>query len=178
VKRPIRSKLGRERHGIKLFRIITGGQTGADRGGLLAGRELGIQTGGRAPKGWWTENGSEEETLRGFGLIECSEPGYDARTRKNVLDADGTLLLGSRDGGGSALTANVATEAKKPFFHVPYPGLENAEGIDEASARFRAWLTRHGIRTLNVAGNRESQNPGLQEFTRRFLISALRSGSL
>ena len=58
---------------------------------------------------------------------------------------------------------------------VPFPNSMVAEGIDKLSAEFRGWLTNHKIRILNVAGNRESQNPGLQEFTRTFLISALRS---
>ena len=158
-----------------MLRIISGGQTGADQGGLLAARALRLPSGGTAPTGWMTETGSEEPLLKGFGLIECPEPGYDARTRQNVLDADGTLLLGSYAAGGSALTVQIATDAGKPFFHVPFPTSMDAEGIDRVSADFRGWLTNHKIRTLNVAGNRESQNPGLQEFTRTFLISALRS---
>ena len=157
-----------------MLRIISGGQTGADQGGLLAARALRLPSGGTAPTGWITETGSEELLLKGFGLIECPEPGYDARTRQNVLDADGTLLLGSYAGGGSALTVQIATDAVKPFFHVPFPTSIDAEGIDKVSAEFRTWLTNHKIRILNVAGNRESQNPGLQEFTRTFLISALR----
>ncbi|HME98544.1 MAG TPA: putative molybdenum carrier protein, partial [Terriglobia bacterium] len=57
-------------------KIISGGQTGADMGGLLAARELGIETGGMAPKGWLTENGPEEVLLRSFGLSECEEEGF------------------------------------------------------------------------------------------------------
>ena len=100
-----------------MLRIISGGQTGADQGGLLAARELSIPSGGTAPKEWWTETGSDEQLLRSFGLVECSEPGYEARTRKNVLDSDGTLLVGSYATGGSAMTAKIANEAGKPFFH-------------------------------------------------------------
>ena len=74
------------------IRIISGGQTGADQGALLAARALSLPSGGTAPTGWLTETGSEESLLKGFGLIECPEPGYDARTRQNVLDADGTVL--------------------------------------------------------------------------------------
>jgi Circularly permutated YpsA SLOG family len=162
--------------GVAVLRIISGGQTGADQGGLMAARELGIRSGGTAPKDWWTETGSAEQLLRSFGLIECSEPGYDARTRANVLDSDGTLLLGSYATGGSAMTAKVATEARKAFFHVPFPRDKDDKGLEIAAAELRAWLKRFQIRVLNVAGNRESQNPGLQEFTRRFLVSALHEG--
>ena len=156
-----------------LARIISGGQTGADQGGLLAGRELGIPTGGTAPKDWRTETGPEEALLRSFGLVECAEPGYDARTRQNVVDADGTLLLGNYATGGSALTMQVVRELGKPVFHVPFP-VQGATA-DSLIAEFREWLDLHRIRILNVAGNRESQNPGLQEHTRRFMISALGS---
>lgn len=161
------------RQSLVAFRIISGGQTGADQGGLLAARTLHIPTRGTAPQGWITEVGPQEQLLRGFGLVECSEPGYDSRTRWNVLAADGTLLLGSYTSGGSALTAKIATDAKKPFFHVPFP--TDPETLDDISAAFLRWLSEFKIHTLNVAGNRESQNPGLQEFTRNFLISALRT---
>jgi len=161
-----------------MLRVISGGQTGADQGGLLAARDLGIPSGGTAPKEWWTEMGSDEQLLRSFGLVECSEAGYDARTRKNVLDSDGTLLLGSYASGGSAMTARIASEAGRPFFHVPFPRATDEESLERTSAEFREWLKHFRIHVLNVAGNRESQNPGLQEFTRRFLVSALRKGSL
>lgn len=154
-------------------RIISGGQTGADQGGLLAARDLGISTGGTAPQHWLTETGSAEQLLRSFGLIECAEPGYDARTRKNVLDADGTVLFGSYTTGGSAVTAEVAEQSDKPFFNVPFPIAKNETALEKLPAEFREWLRHFHIRVLNVAGNRESQNPGVQEFTRRFLTSSL-----
>ena len=165
-----------EMRDLVLDRIISGGQTGADQGGLLAGQKLGIRTGGTAPKGWWTETGADESRLRGFGLVECSEPGYDVRTRQNVLDADGTLLLGNYSAGGSALTMKIIRELGKPVFHIPFPAPGATPEL--LVAEFREWLTRHKIRILNVAGNRESQNPGLQEHTKQFLISAIGTSRL
>src|SRR4030095_556414 len=106
---------------MALIRIISGGQSGADQGGLRAARDLGIPTGGTAPRGWHTETGSQESLLKSFGLVESREPGYPARTRQNVQDADGTLLVGQCRSGGSALTANVAREAGKPLFHLALP---------------------------------------------------------
>ena len=153
-------------------RIISGGQTGADQGGLLAAREMGISTGGTAPQGWLTEAGPQEELLRRFGLVEGEQPGYDTRTRANVLEADGTVIFGSYATGGSALTARLARNAGKPFFDVAFPKPKGKQDADEV-AEFREWLAENEIRTLNVAGNRESQNPGLQEFVRKFLIGAL-----
>src|SRR5262245_8934917 len=120
-----------------LIRIISGGQSGADHGGLLAARELGIPTGGTAPRGWQTETGPQESLLKSFGLVESREPGYPARTRQNVQDADGTLLVGEYRSGGSALTANVAREAGKPLFHVARTSglVPDAERIKE----FQHW---------------------------------------
>src|SRR5687768_8696791 len=90
--------------------VISGGQTGADQGALSAAKELGIATAGTAPQGWITEQGPQEQLLRAFGLKECEEPGYPARTRRNVVDADGTLLVGPYADGGSELTVAITQE--------------------------------------------------------------------
>src|SRR2546422_5370938 len=81
---------------LLLRKIISGGQTGADMGALVSARELRIESGGVAPKGWLTEIGPQEALLRSFGLLECEEDGYPARTRRNVIDSDGTLVIGPR----------------------------------------------------------------------------------
>jgi len=149
-----------------LRKIISGGQTGADTGALQAARDLGIESGGVAPKGWLTEDGPQEALLSGFGLTECEEDGYPARTRHNVIDSDGTLLIGPYRTGGTRLTCEIATQLKKPLFLVSYPDSPNA-------GDFRNWLERHAIHVLNVAGNREIQSPGIAKFTRSFLVLAL-----
>ena len=151
-------------------KIISGGQTGADMGGLRAARELGIPTGGVAPKGWLTENGPQEELLRNFGLTECEEEGFPARTRRNVRDATGTLLVGEHRTGGSRLTRECAVELKKPLFLLNFP--TGFRRIPE----FQDWLRRYQVHVLNVAGNRESQSPGIAKFTHDFLRRALRLG--
>lgn len=149
-------------------KIISGGQTGADTGGLLAARDLRIASGGTAPRGWLTENGSSESQLREFGLSECADDGFPARTRQNVADSDGTLLVGRYRTGGSRLTYDLARQLGKPLFHAPFP--ERRDRTEE----FRRWLKEHDIVVLNVAGNRESQSSGIAEFTRNFLLRALR----
>jgi hypothetical protein len=148
-------------------KIISGGQTGADSGGLLAARELGIESGGTAPHGWFTEDGPREAQLRDFGLLECPEDGFPARTRRNVADSNGTLLVGKYGSGGSRLTYDVARELSKPLFHISYPERR------DRSWEFRHWLEENKVVVLNVAGNRESQSPGIAEFTRDFLVRAL-----
>src|SRR5262249_48584980 len=114
----------------------------------------------------------QEAKLRSFGLVECKEDGYPARTLQNVIHSDGTLLIGDRI-GGTLLTHKIATELKKPIFRVD---LLEASGAKVDSARvheFRSWLSTNQIKVLNVAGNRESEAPGIAEFTRSFLLNAL-----
>lgn len=143
-------------------KIISGGQTGADKGGLLAGDLLGIETGGTAPPGFRTENGPDF-TLKSFGLVE-GEPDpktYPKRTRKNVEDSDGTLLMGNVNSPGSKLTINCCNDLDKPRIINPTPyGL-------------KWWIDKHEIEILNVAGNRESRNPGIQKETFTLLYSVL-----
>jgi hypothetical protein len=77
-------------------RVISGGQTGVDQAALRAARACGIATGGWAPLGWLTEGPLDEEGhpfpktvaspwLAEWGLVECDEPGFRARTVANVL---------------------------------------------------------------------------------------------
>ena len=160
--------------GYTLTKIICGGQTGADTGALLAARQLDIETGGFAPRGWLTENGPQEENLRRFGLIECDEPGYPPRTRANVLHSDGTLLVGNDQIGGTRLTDEIATELRKPLFRISFEVADESNTGIASLEEFRSWLDRHRIEILNVAGNRESEKPGIAEFTRAFLINAMR----
>ncbi|KAL6067628.1 Molybdenum carrier, variant 4 [Balamuthia mandrillaris] len=66
----------------KVVKIISGGQTGADRAGLEAGRLLGIATGGTAPSNFLTERGPDQTLKRLFGLTADGDLSYAARTRK------------------------------------------------------------------------------------------------
>jgi hypothetical protein len=79
-----------------LRHVISGGQTRADQAALLAARRYGIETGGWAPLGWMTEDGPAP-WLADFGLVECPEPGYPARTTADVRDSDGLLWFGATD---------------------------------------------------------------------------------
>lgn len=151
-------------------RIISGGQTGADQGGLLAARDLGIPTGGYAPRGWLTESGPAADLLKPFGLEEATSPRYPHRTAKNVFASDATVLFGNSNSTGTRLTWRLCRERKHPVYVVSNPaGMRDADIVG-----FRAWLSSNRVRTLNVAGNRESRNPSIGEAVRRFLCHALR----
>lgn len=145
---------------MSIERIISGGQTGADRAGLEAGKILGLATGGTVPKGCRTHDGADPSLLT-FGCVEDASSAYPPRTRANVRDSDGTVLFGNLYSPGTLMTKRLCNELGRPFIENPT--------IDE----FRAWVEAKGIRTLNVAGNRERTNPGITRRVIEFLVEAL-----
>lgn|SRR3990167_1031903 len=145
-----------------LQEIRSGGQTGADEGGLRAGLALGLRTGGWIPKGRRTENGAMSDAdFKMFGLEEHAFEGYPPRTEDNVLETDGTVLFGDMNSPGSRLTVKYCRMNGAPYICNPLQ--------DE----FVAWLDKYAIRILNVAGNRESKSPGIMIRTKDFLVSAI-----
>lgn len=152
-------------------RIVSGGQTGADMGGLAAGVTLGLETGGWAPKGWKTERGSEKNLLRSLGLREFPKWGYPPRTRANVRDSDGTVIFGNPSSRGCSLTARTARQMGRPLFFVTFTF--SGSDLSRYTETFRHWLANNWVKTLNVAGNRESSLPGISQMTNDFLVEAL-----
>lgn len=144
--------------------VISGGQTGADQGGLRAAHALGIPTGGWAPKGYRTEQGPQPKLGSVFGLEEHpTEDDYEPRTYLNVQTADATVIFGRRS-RGSNLTERICKKTGKPFLWVQ-DTTKTSERI-----RFRLWLGRHLPECLNVAGNRESVSPGIGAEVEAFLL--------
>lgn len=143
-------------------KIVSGAQTGADRGALEAAKACGVETGGWAPKGWWTEAG-QDPGLAVFGLRQCKTPGYLARTEANIQDSDGTLIIaGNGASTGTAATIRECRRLGKPILINP-----------RSSAEVLRWARENEIRTLNVAGNRESVCPGIQKRAFDLLVEVL-----
>jgi hypothetical protein len=145
-----------------LKKIVSGGQTGADRGGLQAGKKLGLETGGTAPRGFRTENGPDP-SLADFGLVEQRSAHFGPRTVRNVEDSDGTVWFGLTDTRGALLTLKTAMRLDRPLLLNPRPGA------------LREWIEKNRIAVLNVAGNRESLHPGLCRQVEEFLVCELRT---
>ena len=151
---------------MKVKRIISGGQTGADRGGLDAAIDLGIPHGGWCPKGRRAEDGAIHPKYR---LEETESPDYPVRTEQNVLASHGTVVFTFGPAkAGSALTIRLARKHRKPVVHID---LEK-ESPDEASTRLRKWIAEHGVAILNVAGSRESNAAGMEKLVHRIVASA------
>lgn len=138
-----------------ITKIISGGQTGADRAALDAAIKLRIPYGGWVPKGRITENGILPQK---YNLMETPTAVYAERTEKNILDSDGTLILShGLLTGGSEYTRVMALKLNKPYLHVDL----NAADPFNAAANICIWLSDHEIKVLNVAGPRSSKDPDI-----------------
>ena len=148
------------------IKIISGGQTGADMAGLVAGQKLGVPTGGYAPKDWNTEIGPAP-WLAQYGLVEHPHRGYQARTIKNAAISDLTFWFGYIGSPGGKLTKMCCNGLIKPIHQVDAP----FEDMDDAIAYlYRELMLDKGARVLNIAGNRESSRPGMQDYVVELLV--------
>lgn len=146
------------------MKVISGGQTGADRAGLDAAAALRLPTGGQAPAGFSTEAGADP-SLERLGLTAGGSP--ESRTERNVIEADAIVIFaGPVPGPGSELTWTLAVKHQKPVRVIdPW-----APGAAETLAAF---LRAHAPRVLDVAGDRESQAPGIYERVREVMTAVL-----
>ncbi|HJN11714.1 MAG TPA: putative molybdenum carrier protein [Pirellulaceae bacterium] len=149
-------------------RIVSGGQTGVDRGALDAAIELGLEHGGWCPRGRRAEDGPIP--LR-YQLRETASARYPVRTRQNVIESDATLLF-YRDHlhSGTELTFRLAKQHAKPYLLVDLETLLDPAVVLD-------WINGEQVDTLNVAGPRESTAPGIARQTREFLTCCLASAS-
>jgi hypothetical protein len=149
-----------------MIRILSGGQSGADQAGWRAARAAGIPTGGSMPRGFLTEDGPRPEFAELYGAVDLQSPTYPPRTRKNVEDSDATVWFGNPLTMGGVETGHACETARKPLL-VIVPGVTRPSDL-------AAWIIKSNIRTLNVAGNRESRSPGIGAKVERFLAEAFR----
>ena len=155
------------------LKIVSGGQTGVDRGALQAAIDLGLDWGGWAPKGWRAEDGTIPPLYR-TKMQEHASANYRVRTRRNVVDSHATLIITNTYplSGGTLKTRFFCQEAMRSHFVVSL-------GEADAVGKVRRWLAQffaieHPVPfVLNVAGPRESKAGGIQKRTRAFLTDVL-----
>jgi len=148
-----------------LRKIISGGQTGADRAGLDFAIEVGLEHGGYVPKGRKAEDGRIDDRYR---LVELPSRSYPARTKRNVAESDGTVIFSLEIEliGGSELTLSHAIQTGKPALRISSDETQGGkEAFFEQVWRLRHFIERNRIEVLNVAGSRESEEPGVYAFT-------------
>jgi hypothetical protein len=136
-------------------RIVSGGQTGADRAALDFAISHQIPHAGWCPMGRLAADGPLGPQ---YQLQETESGGYRQRTKRNVRDSDATLILNTGElDGGSLQTLRFAQVMGKPY------RVFQLDHVDqEAVARqVVEWLTHDQVVTLNVAGPREEKRPGI-----------------
>lgn len=181
----------------RLERIISGGQTGVDRAALDVAIEIGIPHGGWCPRGRRAENGIIPTH---YQLKEIEGIDYSERTRKNIIESDGTLIVtGGPLQGGTLLTFNLCNKLSRPVRVILLPGQPNAhppntqpwpntqpsialpseeipqrdDSLQPDPTSLWEWLTQYQVRILNVAGPRASKSPGIYERSKAYLLSQL-----
>lgn len=148
-----------------LVKIISGGQTGADRAALDAAIQVGIPHGGWLPRGRKTEDGPLSSN---YALLEMDSPSYKKRTEKNVIESDATLIIsfGSLT-GGSALTESFTIKHNRPCLVLDLHEIT----MDDAAYATEKWLRKLDIAVLNVAGPRASGQPFIYNAAKKILLT-------
>lgn len=151
-------------------RIVSGGQTGADRAALDWAIANGVAHGGWCTAGRRAEDGVIDAR---YALTELASRAYLQRTRRNVEDSDGTLILNLGElEGGTLATLRFAERLKRPVLVVQADEPPPEESVREVAR----WLREVNIATLNIAGPRESKRPGTYAAVSAFLDRLAKNG--
>ena len=147
-------------------KIISGGQTGADRAALDVAIKYSIHHGGWIPKGRIAEDGPLPER---YQLQEMPTISYTKRTEQNVIDSDATLIFSrGKPTGGTDYTRKMALKHKKQMVHID---LKLSTSYD-AAYRILSWIRHYEIKILNVAGPRTSKDPAIYNDVFKILDTA------
>jgi len=155
-----------------LTKIISGGQTGVDRGALDAALDNAFPCGGWCPSSRLAEDGRIPDK---YPLAELKEGGYRQRTLRNIMESDGTVILYRSDiGGGTQETLLFCIKQEKP-----YKLIDGAEiSADRAAELTQQFIATHQIRTLNVAGPRASNWPQGCDYTYTIMTAVIKNSLL
>jgi len=153
---------------MPIIKIVSGGQTGADRGGLDAAIYCDLPHAGWCPKGRKAEDGRIPET---YHLQEMRSAEYLPRTEANVVDSDCTAVFTEGPArGGSLRTLEFCQKHGKPWHHIDLRITRHDAAVKEIVAWLQGkedgdydyYTAQPPVKcTLNVAGSRESKSPGI-----------------
>lgn len=147
------------------LKIISGGQSGADRAGLDWAIQRGFEHGGWCPKGRRSEDGGIPEK---YHLQETASSGYQERTERNIVNSDCTIIFSWNPvSAGTRMTVDFCWDHQKPFIVIDY------KDANKAIVEVRNFVDTHCPKVINIAGNRESVSPGIYAFVRNVLEGAI-----
>ncbi len=145
-----------------LLRLVSGGQTGADRAALDAALAAEFPCGGWCP----SRRQAEDGPIPAHYPLQELNGGYSVRTLANVKHSDATLIV-YRDSisGGTASTLRFCKQQQRPYLLIDSAQLD----IQQAVAMIEQFIAQHQVETLNVAGPRASGCPSIYAVTREVL---------
>jgi hypothetical protein len=152
-------------------KIVSGAQTGVDRAALDAAIECGTEAGGWCPEGRLSEDG----IIPGkYPVKELPKSGYRQRTKRNVIDSDGTVIIYfGYPTGGTEQTIGFCIKEQKPYLLIDAEELD----IEHASKKIQQFIIQRFISILNVAGPRASGEPRAYEYTKKVILDVLQNNS-
>ncbi len=144
-------------------KIVSGGQTGADRAALDWAIDNDIPHGGWCPAERLAEDGVIDSK---YNLRETSKADYLQRTEWNVRDSDATVIFSIKADlmGGSLATQKLADKHLKASLH-----LTSLQSPDENATQLRGFIRKHEVKVLNIAGPRASGEPELRPLVQTVL---------
>jgi Circularly permutated YpsA SLOG family len=141
---------GRKKESVasKLLKVISGGQTGVDRGALDAALAFEVECGGWCPAGRLAEDGTIPKR---YPVMELANAGYSERTARNVADSDGTLVISKEEpAGGTRETVDRCIETRKPYLIIDCASMSLEETIEAATEFVKSLSSRADARDLPV----------------------------
>ncbi len=150
---------------VVIEKIVSGGQSGADRAARDWALAKGVPHEGWCPRGRKAEDGAISAESR---LRETPTGGYIVRTEWNVRDSDATVIfsIAAKLSGGSLVTHRFAKRHRRPCLHL------SREATPDPAGELAAFAERYGVRVLNVAGPRASGEPEIAAFVGEVLEAA------
>ena len=149
-----------------LDKVISGGETGAEHAARRAAVAFGIPTGGWTCQSLRTECGPRPELAEQPGAAEMSQESRPKPPELNVQSSDATLWFGETTTAGAQAAVGACQRLGKPCMPV-YPA------ATFQPSHVATWITEKQIRTINVTGNREGDEPGIGDHVELFLCQVL-----
>ncbi|MCX4192581.1 putative molybdenum carrier protein [Methylophaga sp. OBS1] len=137
----------------KSITVISGGQTGVDRGALDAALSLGAEIDGWCPKDGQAEDGPLDPR---YVLKRHHSQGYRGRTVANVEDSDATIIIyWGEPKTGTRETLKICLKKNKPF------KLIDAELVAPVKAAevVYSFINAHRANRVNFAGPSAKKMP-------------------
>ena len=147
-------------------KIISVGQTGAERAAIDVAIRFNISYGGWIPKGGIA---GISPLSNKYHLLEMRTNSYQASIKKNILESDGTLIF-TRGVPEPEMKYSrmIALQRKKHFLLICL----NKTFTYDAASLILSWIRQQNIATLNVSGPKASEDEKMYSAVFRILEMA------